>query len=103
MSDARAPQDAIELLKADHKEVSELFEEFKKLHESGEEGLDALKQELMDAVCAALKIHTAIEEEILYPAAREALPDEEDLMNEAVVEHASAKDLIAEIEAGGAS
>ncbi|QJR15460.1 hemerythrin domain-containing protein [Usitatibacter palustris] len=97
-----ATPDAIELLKADHAEVKELFEEFKKLQESDEEGTEDLKQALMDAVCSALKVHTQIEEEILYPAARAVLPDEEDLMNEADVEHAGAKDLIAQIEASSA-
>ena len=94
---------AIELLKQDHKMVQDMFKEFKKLHEAEEEGSDEMKQELMDSVCKALTIHAQIEEEIFYPAAREALPDEDDLMNEADVEHAGAKDLIAQIEDGEAS
>lgn len=95
--------DAIELLKQDHKLVQDMFKEFKKLHEAKEEGSDEMKQELMDSVCAALKVHTTIEEEVFYPAAREALGDEEDLMNEAEVEHDGAKDLIEQIEEGSAS
>ena len=95
--------DAIELLKQDHKLVQDMFKEIKKLHEAKEEGSDDMKQELMDSVCAALKVHTTIEEEVFYPAVREALGDEEDLMNEAEVEHDGAKDLIEQIEEGSAS
>ena len=99
----RKTLDAIELLKQDHKTVQDMFKEFKKLHEAKEEGSEEMKQDLIDTVCAALKVHTQIEEEIFYPAAREALSDEEDLMNEAEVEHSGAKDLIAQIEEGSAS
>ena len=83
-------QDAIALLKADHRQVEEWFEQFESTRS------DARKQSLAQKVCQALKVHTQIEEEIFYPAAREAL-DEEDLLDEAVVEHATAKDLIAQI------
>jgi hemerythrin superfamily protein len=94
--------DAIDLLKEDHRKVQDMFEEFKRLHESKEGGTEGMKQDLMDAVCQALTVHAQIEEEIFYPAAREALPDEDDLMNEAAVEHSGAKDLIAQIEEGSA-
>jgi len=104
MASQRPPKtDAISLLKQDHAAVKELFTEFKKFQEAETEGVDDLKQDLMDEVCMMLKVHTQIEEEIFYPAAREALDDEEDLMNEAQVEHDAAKDLIAQIEAGDAS
>jgi hemerythrin superfamily protein len=104
MASQRPPQpDAITLLKQDHATVRELFTEFKRFQEERVEGVDELKQDLMDEVCHALKIHAQIEEEIFYPAAREALPDEVDLMNEAQVEHASAKELIALVESGRAS
>lgn len=95
-------QDAIALLIDDHEAVKELFAEFRKFQEAKTEGADEMKQALMDAVCAALKVHTQIEEEIFYPAARQALPDEKDLFNEAQVEHAAAKELIAQVEAGSA-
>ena len=64
------------------------------------EGLeaDAEKQALADKICLALTVHTQIEEEIYYPATREAI-DDDDLLDEAEVEHASAKQLIAEIQA----
>lgn len=91
-SASRRPQDAIALLKADHREVKAMFTEFEKT-----EG-DEEKQALAGRICAALKVHAQIEEEIFYPAAYDAL-EEDDLLDEAEVEHASAKDLIAQIEA----
>lgn len=87
------PLDAIQLLKADHQEVKELFEEFESATAS------ASKVKLAAKICSALQVHTTIEEEIFYPAAREAL-DDDDLLDEAAVEHQSAKDLIAQIESG---
>ena len=89
---AKRPQDAIALLKADHREVKALFSQFEKT-----EG-DDQKLALAQQICAALTVHAQIEEEIFYPAAYEAL-DDDDLLDEAEVEHASAKDLIAQIEA----
>ena len=88
-----ASQDAIALLKADHREVKTMFEQYDKTED------DAEKAELAQKICAALKVHAQIEEEIFYPAAYEAI-DDDDLLDEAEVEHASAKDLIAQIEAG---
>jgi hemerythrin superfamily protein len=92
----RAPktQDAIELLKADHRQVEEWFEQFEKTRS------DSKKSDLADKICTALKVHAQIEEEIFYPAFIEATEDE-DIHHEAVVEHAGAKKLIAEIEASG--
>lgn len=87
-------QDAIQLLKADHREVEGWFEDFEKTSS------DSKRQKLATSICTALKVHTQIEEDIFYPACREA-GIEEDLMDEADVEHDSAKKLIAEIEAGG--
>ena len=88
-----ANQDAIQLLKADHREVEGWFEDFEKTNS------DSKKQKLATQICTALKVHTEIEEEIFYPACREA-GIEEDMMDEADVEHDGAKKLIAEIEAG---
>lgn len=87
-------QDAIDLLMADHKKVKKLFGDFDKL---SEEGGDEEKTALVETICNELKIHTAIEEEIFYPAVRKAI-DDADLMDEALVEHAGAKDLIAQLE-----
>jgi hemerythrin superfamily protein len=90
-SQGRIP-DALALLKADHDLVQDLFEKFEKAR------TDKQKATLAEQICTELTIHAQIEEEIFYPAVREAL-DEDDLMDEAEVEHASAKDLIAQIEA----
>ena len=86
--------DAISLLTQDHREVSKLFEAF--------EEEDADKAEIATQVCRMLTVHAMVEEELFYPAAREALADDgDDLLDEAEVEHASAKELIAQIEADG--
>ena len=86
--------DAIELLLADHRNVEKLFKEYEKLVE--DEGSYNEKESLAATICAELTVHAQIEEEIFYPAARDIL-DEEELVDEAVVEHASAKDLIAQL------
>ncbi|WP_298285168.1 hemerythrin domain-containing protein [Novosphingobium sp.] len=89
---AAKPVDAIKLLKDDHKEVKGYFKQYETLED------DAEKQALADKICLALTVHAQIEEEIFYPATREAI-DDDDLLDEAEVEHASAKQLIAEIQA----
>lgn len=95
----RTKNDAIKLLTADHAKVKKMFKEFEKLSKKDdEEG----KQELATQICQELTVHAQLEEEIFYPAAREAIEDEE-LMNEAMVEHNSAKELIAQIQSMGAS
>src|SRR5580700_10448543 len=77
---------AVELLKHDHREVEEYFEEYEDIK-------DDAKAELSAKICQALRAHMQIEEKIFYPAAREATGDD-DLLDEAVVEHAGAKRLI---------
>ena len=91
MADTKS-QDAIALLKADHREAEELFEKFEKA--SG----DGRKQSLAQEVCLALSVHAMIEEEIFYPACEGKV--EEDLLKESYVEHDGAKLLIAEIISG---
>ena len=91
-----AAPDAIELLTTDHKEVKTLFKQYDKLAES--DGSDDEKQALAEQICQMLTVHATIEEELFYPAAREALGEDEDLVDEADIEHASAKELIAQIE-----
>jgi len=91
MSETETP-DAIALLKADHRKVEVLFEQFEKASSSNR------KQELANQICMELTVHAQIEEEIFYPACEGAV--EEDLLKEAYVEHDGAKVLIAEIEAG---
>lgn len=86
-----APSDAIALLEQDHREVEAMFEEFEQLDSKAE------KSKLAAKICVALTMHATIEEELLYPPAHEEI--EEDLVDEAIVEHDSARQLIAEIEA----
>jgi hemerythrin superfamily protein len=89
-----AEQDAIAMLMADHKKVKKLFSDFDKLKETGG---DEKKSTLVEQICNELKIHTELEEEIFYPAVRKAI-EESSLMDEALVEHAGAKELIAQLE-----
>ena len=81
---------AIQLLIEDHDYVKKAFRAFEKMDEEDQPAL--VKQ-----VCEALKVHARIEEEIFYPAVRKAI-DDEDLMNEAEIEHDSAKTLIRQLE-----
>jgi hypothetical protein len=81
---------AVQLLKKDHREVEEMFDEFEQLDEDSE------KLALFKKIALALKVHTQIEEEIFYPAERGDVED--DMLDEAQVEHDGAKKLIAEIE-----
>nr|WP_246294787.1 hemerythrin domain-containing protein [Schlegelella koreensis] len=95
---ARGPLDAVKLLTADHREVRQLFDQYEELADREAEATE--RKQLAERVCKMLEVHAQIEEEIFYPAAREALSDDdEDLLDEAKVEHDSAKDLIAQIRA----
>lgn len=87
--------DAIKLLTADHREVKALFQQYQEMVDH--EAEDQEKQEIAEQICLMLTVHAQIEEELFYPAAKEAIK-EPDLVNEANVEHASAKDLIAQIQ-----
>lgn len=91
--DPAKPMNATQLLAADHRKVEELFESYEKAR--GEDR----KRKLAQQICLELKIHAQIEEEIFYPAVKGAV--DEELLNEAYVEHDGAKVLIQEIEAGG--
>jgi hemerythrin superfamily protein len=82
---------AVRLLKEDHREVEKMFDEFEQLDDEQE------KLELFNRIATALKVHTQIEEEIFYPEERGDVED--DMLDEAFVEHDGAKKLIAEIEA----
>jgi hemerythrin superfamily protein len=84
--------DAIALLKADHRQVEDWFEQFEKARS------DDRKLELATKICKALTVHAQIEEEIFYPAFLEATEDK-DLHHEAEIEHDGAKNLIGQIEA----
>ena len=87
--------EAIAQLTEDHARVKKMFKQYDKLVDS--EADESERQELAATICAELTAHATAEEEIFYPAAREVL-DEADLVDEAEVEHASAKDLIAQIQ-----
>lgn len=83
---------AIDLLMADHRRVEDLFAAFEEAAGSSD------KRAIANQICMALKVHAQLEEELFYPAAF-AATGEGGLLQEAMVEHASAKDLIAQIEA----
>jgi hemerythrin superfamily protein len=86
-------QDAIGMLIADHKRVASLFADFERLND---EGRVKDKAPVVREICQQLTVHTQLEEELFYPAVRKAIHDE-DQMDEALVEHASAKQLIAQL------
>ncbi|MBU0724107.1 MAG: hemerythrin domain-containing protein [Alphaproteobacteria bacterium] len=81
---------AINLLVADHRTVEDLFEKFEKAKGA------AAKQKIVQNICTELKVHAQIEEEIFYPALRGKV--EEDMLDEATVEHDGAKLLINDLE-----
>jgi hemerythrin superfamily protein len=94
ISSTSVKQDAVNLLKADHRQVEGWFEQFDSSRS------DERKKTLAGQICQALKVHTRIEAEIFYPAFLEAT-EETDIHHEAEVEHDAAKKLIGEIEASG--
>ncbi|GIZ53764.1 hemerythrin domain-containing protein [Noviherbaspirillum aridicola] len=94
---AEKKADVIKILTEDHRRVTEMFDEFEKMKKKGDADEEA-KQYIVETCCAELTIHAQLEEEIFYPAAREAI-DDLDLLDEAEVEHASAKQLISELSA----
>lgn len=94
---ASRAKDALDLLKSDHEQVSRLFDDFERAaHARGGNGLQR-KTDLATEICRQLQLHAVIEEEVFYPAASQAIEDDE-LIPEATVEHQSAKDLIGRIE-----
>jgi hemerythrin superfamily protein len=95
MSATAKPRDAVALLKQDHDEVKAMFKQYEEL---GDRAF-ASKQKLAEKICLELTKHAIAEEEIFYPAMRADAEDADDMVDEATVEHASAKDLIAQIHA----
>jgi hemerythrin superfamily protein len=96
MAKTRKEPDAIDLLKQDHRRVESLFKEFEKLHESDEhEAADVI----VETVCGELQIHDKLETEIFYPAVHQQAneEEEEELLDEAEVEHTTVRDLIQKI------
>jgi len=89
-SAAPKAQEATAMLRADHRRVSDLFDQYEKARSVSR------KMDIVSQICTELGVHTKIEEEIFYPAFKAALKDKE-LVPEATVEHASVKDLIAQV------
>jgi hemerythrin superfamily protein len=91
---SRSTPNAINLLTEDHAKVRKMFKQFEKAKEKMD---DSEKSELVQQICMELTLHAQVEEEIFYPAAREAI-EEHDILDEAEVEHASAKELISQLQ-----
>ena len=92
---ARAQPLAIELLMSDHRKVEDLFEQYDQEKDSDE----GTRREIAQKICGELTVHAQVEEELFYPWLRENLEDDEmEMVEEAQVEHQTAKDLIAQIE-----
>jgi hemerythrin-like domain-containing protein len=91
---------ALELLAADHRKVEDMFEQYESAKEDEDEG----RTEIAELICKELTVHAQLEEEIFYPWLKENLDEEDmEMVEEAYVEHASAKDLIAQIEGAGSA
>ena len=97
MTDTATQPDAIELLTADHAEVEQMFRQIETLPDS--DG----RSELVAGVIRELSVHAAIEEQVLYPAMRKALPDGDHLAQEAIEEHQQVKETLAAIERADSS
>jgi hemerythrin superfamily protein len=92
-----AEPNALEMLEEDHKKVQKLFKQFEKI-----DGDDEARAAIVGEAIAELRVHASIEEQVFYPSAREVLGEDEeneDLLNEATVEHESAKTLMEKLEA----
>lgn len=87
--------DAVSILTEDHKKVKKMFADYEKLMKSRDN--EEEKGALVEKICEELVVHTQIEEEIFYPAVRNAIEDD-DLMDEADVEHTGAKNLIVQLQ-----
>jgi hemerythrin-like domain-containing protein len=91
----KSSQDILKMLAEDHKKVKKMFDKFEKMKEEEDQDVEA-KEMLVEMCCAELTVHAQLEEELFYPALRDAI-DDMDLIDEAEVEHASAKQLIGEL------
>lgn len=98
MPSSQRQKDVCDLLDADHKAVKKMFKDFEALTESRARNAAQQRLDLAREICTELTVHAQVEEEIFYPALREAIK-ETDLLAEAEVEHQTAKDLIAQIQA----
>lgn len=91
----KSAHDALQMLHEDHQKVSKMFDQFEKMKEKEDRDEEAM-QTLVTTACAELTVHAQLEEEIFYPALRDAI-DDADLLDEAEVEHATVKQLITEL------
>jgi len=92
---ARGQPLALELLMADHRAVEELFDKF----EQEKDGDEATRRDIAQRICNELAVHAQVEEELLYTWLRENLDEDDmEMVEEAQVEHNTAKDLIAQLE-----
>ena len=98
MATTRGAKDACDLLDADHRAVKKMFKEYEELTKSRGRTIAQKKLDLARRICQELTVHTQIEDEIFYPAVREAVKDT-GMVAEAEVEHQSARELIEQIEA----
>jgi hemerythrin-like domain-containing protein len=96
MATTRNEKDACDLLDADHKAVKKMFKDYDELAGSKARGAADKRLQLARTICTELTVHAQVEEEIFYPALRAVLKDT-DMLAEAEVEHAGAKDLIAQL------
>jgi hemerythrin superfamily protein len=96
----QSENDAIEMLKKDHKEVDGLFDEYETKKEKSR---PADKSRIAKLICRALSVHAAIEEEIFYPTVRKQSEETKKLVDEAAVEHQSLKDIIGRLESASPS
>ncbi|MBO9515885.1 MAG: hemerythrin domain-containing protein [Variovorax sp.] len=96
-STKRSEADACSLLDSDHRKVKKMFKEYEALTHSKAASSEQRRRDLANEICMELTVHAQLEEEIFYPAVRAAIK-ETDLLDEAEVEHASAKDLIAQLQ-----
>jgi hemerythrin superfamily protein len=92
-------KDACELLDADHIAVKHLFVEYARLAMAQPKDSVKARTQLAKQICSELTVHAQIEEEIFYPAVRDAVPDAAELLDEAESEHAEVKEMVARIEA----
>jgi hemerythrin superfamily protein len=92
-ADAAKSDDALAILKRDHEQVQAMFEQYEALGARAHAG----KRKLADQICRALSLHAELEEACFYPALRGAGKDYHEMVDEALVEHAAAKELIGQI------
>ncbi len=87
-------RDVIALIKADHATVNQLFRRYKSLGERAEKS----RRQVAERVIKELSVHAAVEEQVLYPNAREALARGKSLVKEAIKEHQELKELLATLD-----